>query len=535
MSLPEPLYASDRCSVRYASLSAAKSACVRAPSCTGVVDDGGLTCHGTDMQYELRKSTWPVPSPTTTAWQRLSECPSPPPSPLPPAVPPPTVSPPIGWTCFDEHEDSNLADPLEEDRCAVRFGLLSAAKLACLDRLPACTGIVDDAGFTCNGRNMQFELRKDAQVTRGVGSTAWVRTACPTPPSLPPPPPTPPRPPSPPWWWSCFAELANQNLADPLSQLTGKSRCSVRFSSLVAAKTACLFSAPHCTGVVDDGGMTCDGQDRQFELRTDSEATPWVGATSWARVQCPSPWPPPSLPPSPAPPPALPRPPAPPIDWMCFTEHPFSNMARPLSDDRCSVRFTTLWAAQTACLSHAPDCTGVVDDGGLDCVLTVSPYAAAYGPPFGNMAPTSENRQFELRRDSLITPSFDGATTWARAACPSPPPPPAAPPDVFGGMMVIAISTTGGASLALVVACLLYAWSSYRRLNPPLLLSDGQGGSDDDATALDASQSGLKSVNEADTSHLLSPSGINFYLKQPGVGLYESIKALGGTHHDDML
>ena len=564
MNLPDPL-AADRCSVRYASLSSAKAACTHVgPTCTGVVDDGGLPCHGADMQFELRKSTHLVALTGTTSWVR-AVCPSPPPPSPTPAPPPPSPlspypapSPPFEWACFVEHEDANLDDPLKPtNRCAARYGSLSAAKLACLDRSPECTGIVDDNGLICDGHNFQFELRRGVALSYSFGNTAWVRTACPSPPSAPPPPPSPPRPPSPPTQWSCFEEHEDGNLADPLNG--NEDRCSVRYSRLSAAKTACLRAAPRCTGVVDDGGLTCGGHDLQFELRTDNLITQWKGMTAWARVACPPSPPPPSPPPPPPPPPASPRPPSPPEHWTCFEEHAESNVPELLSDDRCSVRYSSLAAAQAACLARSPECTGIVDDGGLECLSAVveRPFTDRYpniasldsylpgggralflfdGPYPDTYLPTGHaphKLQFELRRDSRIVAS-PGNTAWARTLCAPPPPsvPPPSTPDYAAAMVVVTLSTMGGASLAVFAVCLLYAWSSYRRLNPTLL-----GGREEDAEAgMEMSdegagtthKEGAKGASEADTAHLLSADSINYYLKEPGVGLYETVKAVTG-------
>ena len=187
-----------------------------------------------------------------------------------------------------------------------RYDTLSLAKMGCAQRMPTCTGVVDDEGIMCYGKLKQFELRKsiilDENLDGGNGKakfgTAYLRVDCtdnpPRTPTLPPPPPPPPMPDTPrPSWpstWECYQEHPNINLPAPLHE----DRCSVRFHTLEAAKLGCAQRIPECTGIIDDAGIMCDGgMGQEFELRSSlmMEAAPGIHA--WLRIQCAPP--PPAL------------------------------------------------------------------------------------------------------------------------------------------------------------------------------------------------------------------------------------------------
>ena len=187
---------------RYASLSLAKMGCLqRSPTCTGVVEDDGLVCYGKLRKFELRKSIvldenldgGDGKAKFGTAHLRV-DCNAMIPWRIAPPPNTPRPSWPSSWECYDVHPNINLPAPLHEERCSVRFSTLEDAKLACAQRIPECTGIVDDSGIVCDGTaSRQFELRSSLMMEAAPGVQTWLRTDCallhaPPPPLYAPPP-----------------------------------------------------------------------------------------------------------------------------------------------------------------------------------------------------------------------------------------------------------------------------------------------------------------------------------------------------------
>ena len=78
----------------------------------------------------------------------------------------------------------------------------------------------------------------------------------------------------------------------------------------------------------------------------------------------------------------------------------------------------------------------------------------------------------------------------------------------------------------LVALCVVYVWSSYSRLNPPLL---SDGAELEFVAPMQFKDEPEDGWGDESSTDLLSPAGsINYYLKQPGIGLYETIKAITG-------
>jgi hypothetical protein len=92
VNLPLPLFPTDRCAGRFASLDEAIGECERMgeEACAGVVDDHGMQCESRFLEFELRA---PSPYPTkveeggkggVVAWTRVEGCEQVPPYSLPP-------------------------------------------------------------------------------------------------------------------------------------------------------------------------------------------------------------------------------------------------------------------------------------------------------------------------------------------------------------------------------------------------------------------------------------------------------------------
>ena len=88
--------------------------------------------------------------------------------------------------------------------------------------------------------------------------------------------------------------------------------------------------------------------------------------------------------------------------------------------------------------------------------------------------------------------------------------------------------------LAGAALCAAYAYVAYRRLNRPLLLGDafddedeedGRGGGRE---AKEGGEGGSGAARRGVSRGLLSNEAIDYYLKEPGVGLYETVKAITG-------
>ena len=85
----------------------------------------------------------------------------------------------------------------------------------------------------------------------------------------------------------------------------------------------------------------------------------------------------------------------------------------------------------------------------------------------------------------------------------------------------------GGALLALACACLFLGlgWAFRRQYAPPLMML-GDEHQDGAPPGVE-----LKPPEEGwvqDTAHLLTSQGVNFYLKEPGTGVYETMRAWVG-------
>jgi len=167
------------------------------------------------------------------------------------------------------------------------------------------------------------------------------------------------------------------------------------------------------------------------------------------------------------------------------------------------VRYASLSAAKAACLTRMNECSGVVDDGGVTC--------------------GGAHKEFELRTGRRIVAS-PGNTAWARSgSCGAPPAAPVPPPGATT-LLVPILSSVGGAVLAVVLTILIYACVLYRRMNPPLLSDDSANGDGTELKNCGEPEEGW----QQDSAHLLSPLSINYYLKAPGTGLYETMKAVTG-------
>lgn len=392
----------------------------------------------------------------------------PPPSPPPPARP-------ESWTCFTELSNSNLPTPLSVDRCDGRFRYLVNAKTACLN-LDACTGVVDDDGMLCRGVWMPFELRKSFNIEASPGETAWLRSSC-DPPSPPLPSPSPVPPPSP----SPTAFPAEGVLV--LGGMNSAAELCVRDPSATTAPDGRAIAAQCCSGTTCKRTLSGSNYGCIFgdyiHNTPPFEETTWLEASRrcalrgltlcdqncagkgcmydmtwvWTSLTCP-PVPPPPSPPSPPPSSRLylkppPSPPPAAYSWAalgasgltCFEEFE-GNLPTPLDDDRCSVRYSTLEMAKTACV-RAASCTGVVDDAGIVCSGQIKP--------------------FELRRSIDLENASGGETAWLRTSC-GPPAPPSDPSPT-----VIITSVIG---TILLVACLVAAWRKPRSLETTQLLGE---------------------------------------------------------------
>jgi len=113
--------------------------------------------------------------------------------------PPPAPAWPEAWTCYARHAGLNMPTPLDLlDRCLVRFSSLPDALVACRQRTPECSGVVEDNGLPwCReasgvekkgGEARRFELRTSVSMEAAAGFASWLRVACspPSPPARPP-------------------------------------------------------------------------------------------------------------------------------------------------------------------------------------------------------------------------------------------------------------------------------------------------------------------------------------------------------------
>ena len=70
VNLVVPLHRDDRCLGRFHQLDAALRACDDEPSCTGVVDDGGMWCGNEVLEFELRTGKETVTLTGVETWVR---------------------------------------------------------------------------------------------------------------------------------------------------------------------------------------------------------------------------------------------------------------------------------------------------------------------------------------------------------------------------------------------------------------------------------------------------------------------------------
>jgi hypothetical protein len=150
---------------------------------------------------------------------------------------------------------NRLSLPLSGSRseCDARFDDLDVAKWTC-QSIAECRGITRDHGVTCDGVVKIYELRRGVlwDTTPDDAFNSWVRRD--------------------------FWRRTDTDLVDVLPD-EASDPCPYRFERLEAATAACRMTEG-CHGVVEDGGVSCDGERRTFELRSGGQ-TEKPGSTAW--------------------------------------------------------------------------------------------------------------------------------------------------------------------------------------------------------------------------------------------------------------